>query len=82
MSIFESAGLKLLRLSNPEFAHNVAIKALNLGLVPKPKTSVFENLKTSICGLELDSPVGLAAGFDKNAEAVDPLLKCGFGFMK
>ena len=70
MSIFESAGLKLLRLSNPEFAHNVAIKALNLGLVPKPKTSVFENLKTSICGLELDSPVGLAAGFDKNAEAL------------
>ena len=82
MSIFESAGLKLLRLSNPEFAHNVAIKALNLGLVPKPKTSVFENLKTSICGLELDSPVGLAAGFDKNAEAVDPLLKCGFGFIE
>ena len=47
MSIVESAGLKLLRLSNPEFAHNVAIKALNLGLVPKPKTRVFENLKTS-----------------------------------
>ena len=82
MSIFESAGLKLLRLSNPEFAHNVAIKALNLGLVPKPKTSVFENLKTSIGGLELDSPIGLAAGFDKNAEAVDPLLKCGFGFVE
>jgi dihydroorotate dehydrogenase len=82
MSIVESAGLKLLRLSNPEFAHNLAIKALNLGLVPKPKTRVFENLKTSIGGLELDSPIGLAAGFDKNAEAVDPLLKCGFGFVE
>jgi dihydroorotate dehydrogenase len=82
MSIVEIAGLKLLRLSNPEFAHNVAIKALNLGLVPKPKTRVFENLKTSIGGLELDSPIGLAAGFDKNAEAVDPLLKCGFGFVE
>ena len=82
MSIVESAGLKLLRLSNPEFAHNVAIKALNLGLVPKPKTRVFENLKTSIGGLELDSPIGLAAGFDKNAEAVDPLLKYGFGFVE
>ena len=82
MSIVESAGLKLLRLSNPEFAHNVAIRALNLGLVPKPKTRVFENLKTSIGGLELDSPIGLAAGFDKNAEAVDPLLKCGFGFVE
>ena len=82
MSIVESVGLKLLRLSNPEFAHNLAIKALNLGLLPKPKTSVFENLKTSIGGLELDSPIGLAAGFDKNAEAVDPLLKCGFGFIE
>ncbi len=82
MSIVESAGLKLLRLSNPEFAHTVAIRALNLRLVPKPKTRVFENLKTSIGGLELDSPIGLAAGFDKNAEAVDPLLKCGFGFVE
>ena len=82
MSIFESAGLKLLRLSNPEFAHNVAIKALSLGLTPKPKTRVFENLKTSVGGLELDSPIGLAAGFDKNAEAVDPLLKFGFGFVE
>jgi len=82
MSIVESAGLKLLRLLNPEFAHNVAIKALSLGLTPKPKTRVFENLKTSVGGLELDSPIGLAAGFDKNAEAVDPLLKCGFGFVE
>ena len=82
MNIVESAGLKLLRLLNPEFAHNVAIKALSLGLTPKPKTRVFENLKTSVGGLELDSPIGLAAGFDKNAEAVDPLLKCGFGFVE
>ena len=82
MSIVENAGLKLLRLLNPEFAHDVAIKALNLGLAPKPKTRVFENLKTSVGGLELDSPIGLAAGFDKNAEAVDPLLKCGFGFVE
>ena len=82
MSIVESVGLKLLRLSNPEFAHNVALKALKLGLVTKPKIRVSKNLRTSIGGLELDSPVGLAAGFDKNAEAVDPLLKYGFGFVE
>ena len=82
MSFFENAGLKLLRLSNPEFAHNIAIKALNLKLVPKPETLVFENLKTSVCGLKLDNPIGLAAGFDKNAEAVDSLLNCGFGFIE
>ena len=82
MSIVESVGLKLLRLSNPEFAHNVALKALKLGLVTKPMIRVPKNLRTSIGGLELDSPIGLAAGFDKNAEAVDPLLKCGFGFVE
>tara|TARA_B100001059_G_scaffold234095_1_gene275715 strand:+ start:589 stop:1647 length:1059 start_codon:yes stop_codon:yes gene_type:complete len=82
MRFFENAGLKLLRLSNPEFAHNIAIKALNLKLAPKSETLVFDNLKTSICGLKIDNPIGLAAGFDKNAEAVDPLLKCGFGFIE
>ena len=82
MSFFENAGLKLLRLSNPEFAHNIAIKALNLRLAPKSENLIFENLKTSICGLKFNNPIGLAAGFDKNAEAVDPLLKCGFGFIE
>ena len=82
MRFFENAGLKLLRLSNPEFAHKIAIKALNLKLAPKSETLVFDNLKTSICGLKIDNPIGLAAGFDKNAEAVDPLLKCGFGFIE
>jgi dihydroorotate dehydrogenase len=82
MGFLENTGLKLLRLSKPELAHNIAIKALNLGLAPKPEVSIFENLKTSICGLKLDNPIGLAAGFDKNAEAVDPLLKCGFGFIE
>ena len=48
MSFFENAGLKLLRLSNPEFAHNIAIKSLNLRLAPKPETLVFENLKKGI----------------------------------
>jgi len=82
MSFLENAGLKLLRFSEPEFAHNFAIRALNFGLHTKRETLVFENLKTSICGLKLDNPVGLAAGFDKNAEAVDALLKCGFGFIE
>ena len=82
MSFLENAGLKLLRFSEPEFAHNFAIRALNFGLPAKRETLVFENLKTSICGLKLDNPIGLAAGFDKNAEAVDALLKCGFGFIE
>ena len=32
--------------------------------------------------MKIDNPIGLAAGFDKNAEAVDPLLRCGFGFIE
>ena len=49
MSFLENAGLKLLRFSEPEFAHNFAIRALNFGLPAKRETLVFENLKTSIC---------------------------------
>ena len=52
MGFLENTVLKLLRLSKPELAHNIAIKALNLGLAPKLEVSIFENLKTSICGLK------------------------------
>ena len=41
MGFLEKTGLKLLRLSKPELAHNIAIKALNLGLAPKPEVSIF-----------------------------------------
>ncbi len=65
----------------PERAHRAAIRALQMGVAPK---SGFTHpaLVTELCGLKLPSPVGLAAGFDKNAEAYGGALRAGFGFVE
>ena len=66
---------------DPETAHNMTLKALKAGVVrtcsPRPNN---DQLKQDLFGLSFDNPVGLAAGFDKNAEVIDPILKLGFGF--
>ncbi|MBH0237385.1 quinone-dependent dihydroorotate dehydrogenase [Methylobrevis albus] len=63
-----------------ETAHGLAIKALKLGLTP-PVTPVRDpRLAVRLLGLEFPNPVGMAAGFDKNAEVPDALLRLGFGF--
>ena len=54
----------------PEKAHRAAIRALQLGMAPRSRFT-HPALATEIAGLKLPSPVGLAAGFDKNAEAVE-----------
>lgn len=82
MSVLEQAGLKLLRRFDPEQAHGLALKALRSGLTPLPGVITSPRLATTIAGLDLPNPVGLAAGFDKNAEALDPLAKAGFGFLE
>ena len=69
---------------DPERAHFLAIQSLKLNLV----SNIFnENksdtiLKTKIFGKELNNPIGIAAGFDKNAEVYNPLFKLGFGFVE
>ncbi|PJA59146.1 MAG: dihydroorotate dehydrogenase (quinone), partial [Rhodobacterales bacterium CG_4_9_14_3_um_filter_71_31] len=80
--MIEAAGLALLRRLDPETAHALALKALRLGLagVAGPVTS--PRLITRLFGRDLPNPVGVAAGFDKNAEAVDATLACGFGFVE
>jgi dihydroorotate dehydrogenase len=65
----------------PERAHRAAIRALQMGLAPQ-SSFTHPSLATEICGLELPNPVGLAAGFDKNAEAFAGSLKAGFGFVE
>ncbi|MDD7969754.1 quinone-dependent dihydroorotate dehydrogenase [Roseinatronobacter alkalisoli] len=82
MSILESAGLALLRRFDPETAHGLAIKALQSGLTPMPRPVVSTKLKTQVAGLDLPNPVGLAAGFDKNATALRGLSRAGFGFVE
>jgi dihydroorotate dehydrogenase len=78
----ERAGLALLRRLDPETAHGLALRALRLGLVPLPGPVSSARLATRLAGLELPNPVGLAAGFDKGAVALGPLLRAGFGFVE
>ena len=78
----EKLGLAALRRLDPETAHGLAIKALRSGLTARPGPVASPRLRTSLAGLDLPNPVGLAAGFDKNAEALMPLSRSGFGFIE
>ena len=82
MKLLETIGLRALHMTDPETAHGLAIKALNAGLGPKAGPFTSDRLRTSVAGLDLVNPVGLAAGFDKNATALHALTGCGFGFLE
>ena len=71
----------LLRM-DPENAHGATITALRLGLAPQQQHKDPPELATSLCGLELANPIGMAAGFDKNAEVPRPLALMGFGMVE
>ena len=78
----EALGMIALRRLDPEAAHGLALKALQMGLGPKGGPFTSPRLATTLAGLSLPNPVGLAAGFDKNATALAPLARCGFGFVE
>jgi len=71
-------GAVILRQMDPETAHRLAIRALQVTPLPAPGAD-DPILKTRIAGLEMSNPVGLAAGLDKNGEALDGLSRLGFG---
>ena len=74
-------GAAVLRRLDPETAHGMAIRALKSVPLPAPAAD-DPILATRIAGLELSNPVGLAAGLDKNAEALHGLARLGFGFVE
>lgn len=80
MSLY-SAFRPALFLLPPEQAHRAAICALQRGLVP-PSRRDYPSLKTTVAGLTFGNPVGLAPGFDKNAECFEGALNSGFGFVE
>jgi dihydroorotate dehydrogenase len=82
MNLLEKLGLAALHRMDPEAAHGLSIKALNMGLTPTPGAVTSPRLRTTVAGLDLPNPVGLAAGFDKNAEVLGPLSRSGFGFIE
>lgn len=69
----------VLHALDPEDAHGFGIRALKMGAHPTYSTQ-DPRLKISLFNKEFSNPVGLAAGFDKNAEVIAPILKTGFGF--
>lgn len=79
MTDFHGLATRALRVLDPEDAHTWAIRGLKLGLGPRaaPDEPI---LACEIAGLGLPNPVGLAPGFDKNAEVFGPMLRAGFGF--
>ncbi len=78
----EQLGLSLIQGLEPERAHRAALWALRAGLAAQPGLLTSDRLRTSVAGLPLTNPVGLAAGFDKNAEALLGLSRAGFGFVE
>jgi dihydroorotate dehydrogenase len=64
-----------------ENAHRLTLNALR-AMPSLPAEPDPPSLKTVVAGLRFDNPVGIAAGFDKNAEALNPLLRLGFGFVE
>ena len=82
MSRLEAAGLALLQRMDAERAHGLALAALRTGLAPLPARVNSDRLRTEIAGLKLPNPLGLAAGFDKNATALHGLARAGFGFLE
>ncbi|MDR3522234.1 MAG: quinone-dependent dihydroorotate dehydrogenase [Acidocella sp.] len=77
-----SALVPLMRLLDPETAHHLAVQALRLGLAGCDRSGDDECLKVNAFGRSLRNPIGLAAGFDKNAVAVNALGRLGFGFVE
>ena len=82
MTALERLGLTDLHRLEPETAHKAALMALRAGLTPLPGLVTSERLRCTVAGLNLANPVGLAAGFDKNAQALSPLSRAGFGFIE
>ena len=82
MTITERAGLAILHRFDPERAHTLSLLALRAGLAPLPGVVTSARLATTVAGLALPNPVGLAAGYDKNATAIAPLSRAGFGFVE
>jgi dihydroorotate dehydrogenase len=81
VSALHGLATRALRGADPEDAHRLAIRGLKLGLGPgAPRDPPV--LATELAGLKLPNPVGLAPGFDKDAEVFRPMLKAGFGLVE
>jgi dihydroorotate dehydrogenase len=81
IGLFERLALPVLRALDAEDAHRLTIAALRRAPLP-PAPPADSRLAVSAFGLRFPNPIGVAPGFDKNAEVPDPLLRLGFGFVE
>jgi dihydroorotate dehydrogenase len=82
MAVWYRAADFLLSRLDAETAHGVAIRALKSGLAPRDRLPDPPSLAVTVWGRTLPNPIGLAAGFDKNAEVPDAMLGLGFGLVE
>jgi len=82
MSSLFGLGQSLLLALPPERAHELAIKSLELGIYPRAEALDDARLAQRLFGLSFSNPLGMAAGFDKNARVPRELLAMGFGFVE
>ena len=78
---FDAFSLPLLRWFDPEDAHRLAVQGLKLLPPARPRVD-DEKLSVRAFGLNFPNPIGMAAGFDKNGEVADAVLRLGFGFVE
>ncbi|XP_065064781.1 dihydroorotate dehydrogenase (quinone), mitochondrial-like [Rhopilema esculentum] len=81
---YKNVAMQCVRQMDAENAHVFAVKCASKGFVPrgKDRPSDIPLMKTDVFGIEFANPIGLAAGFDKNAECYNGMLKLGFGFVE
>jgi dihydroorotate dehydrogenase len=82
MAVWYSLADTVLKHLDAETAHGLALRALKSGLVPRDRALDEPPLSVELWGRRLSNPIGLAAGFDKNAEVPDALLTIGFGLVE
>ena len=82
MAVWYSLVDTVLSRFDAEAAHGMALRALKSGLVPRDRKLDEPILGVELWGRRLSNPIGLAAGFDKNAEVPDALLGIGFGLVE
>lgn len=81
IGLFERLARPFLHMLDPEDAHGLAIRLLKFAPLP-PAAADDKRLAMRVFGLNFPNPIGIAAGFDKNAEVPDALLRSGFGFVE
>ncbi|SMF42522.1 dihydroorotate oxidase A [Xaviernesmea oryzae] len=77
---FAGLASRSLFVFDPETAHGLSVAALKTGFVPVCRVPADPRLVQTIAGIRFPNPIGLAAGYDKNAEVPDAILRLGFGF--